>query len=115
MNSTTLAATLLLLVIGGINVFAMYLWNRVNTLIHQTSAEAGRLVGDHVARLYTQYLYNQLLSSGKQSSGPKLIALGNPENDKVIRAAKASDEYTRIESLASYIRGLPVNIVLLMQ
>ena len=115
MNTLSLAATLLLCVIGGVNAFAMYLWNRVNTLIHETSAEAGSLVGDHVGRLYTQYLYNQLMA-GKFSVGPKLVTLGNPERDKVIRAAKGSDEYARIQDLASYIRGLPINIVpLLMQ
>lgn len=115
MNSTALAATLLLLVIGGVNAFAIYLWNRVNTLIHDASAEEGKLVGDHVARLYTQYLYNQLMA-GKFSITPKLVTLGDPERDKVIRAAKASDEYSRIQALASYIRGLPINVVpLLMQ
>lgn len=115
MNSTALAATLLVLVIGGINMFAMYLWNRVNTLVFETSAQERKLVGDQVARLYTQYLYNQL-TTGKFSIGAKLVAIGNPERDKLIRAVKAADEYARIESLASWIRGLPINIVpLLMQ
>ncbi len=115
MNTTALAAIMLLIAIGGINAYAMYLWNRVNTLIYEASANEGKLVGDHVARLYTHYLYNQLLS-GKFFCGPKLVALGNPERNPVIRAAKDSDEYARIEQLASWIRGLPVNIVpLLMQ
>jgi len=103
----SLAVLVIVVLVNGLGV---YVWARLNALIHQTAADTDSLVGDHVARIYTQYLYNQMMA-GKFSATPRMVAIGNPERDRVVRAVKGSDEYERLKSLASYIKGLPINFV----
>jgi hypothetical protein len=92
-----------------VNAYGAYLWNRLNTLVLNTSDELEISVGDNVARLYTQYLYKQIVS-GRFSIGPNVLLIGNPESNKLVRNLKACKEFARLKELAGYIRGLPINL-----
>lgn len=110
MDAVTYFLIVLAAIVLGLNAFALYLRNRLSELVFMKSDEEGALIGDHVGRLYTQYLFGQVMA-GKFPVAPRMMAIGNPERDKVIRAVKASDEYARIRLLANCIPPLPVIFV----
>ena len=84
--SAAVFAAFCLLVLA-VNGFSFYLFNRLRALVLETSAEAESLIGDNVALLYTKYLYSQVMT-GRFFKGPRMVVIGNPERDQVIRAVK---------------------------
>ncbi len=94
-----------------VNGLGAYIWYRLNNVVYDIGG-AESFMGEHSARLYTQYLFIQI-TSGKYSLAPRMETIGNPEADIVIRSVKASDEFGRIQVLAGYIRGLPINWIAL--
>lgn len=110
MDPIAIGITAVLVVILGVNAFGAWLWRRINDLVLELAEQEGKFVGDNVAKHYTNYLFVQI-TSGKFRTGPQMISLGNPENERVVRAVKGSDEFARIRSLAEYIRDVPVLFV----
>lgn len=106
-NAFGLGLCLLFLAVNG---FSFYLWCRLRTLVVKTSAEADALIGDNVAHLYSKYLFSQVMS-GRFFSGSRMVVIGDPERDEVIRAVKGSPEYQRIRQMASYVRDVPINFL----
>lgn len=111
MEPVPFAITVIFLVLLGVNAYGAWLWRRLNDLVLETAASEGKFVGDNVAKHYTNYLFVQITSTNKFRVGPQTMTLGNPENERVVRAVKASDEYARIQEQATYVRGVPILVV----
>jgi hypothetical protein len=109
-NSTTgMLVIAALLAFAIVNALSASIYAQVRNLVVDKSAEENSLVGDRVTGLYAKYLFGQVMAGSFFK--PSLAVLGNPENDRIVRAVKRSDEYKRIQELASWIRNLPINVV----
>ena len=100
----------LCLIVLAVNGFSFYLWCRLRALIVEKSSESDAVIGDNVALLYTKYLFSQVMA-GQFFKGPRMVVIGNPERDQVIRAVKGSPEYQRIRQMASYVKDVPINFL----
>lgn len=94
------------------NLYGLYLWYRIRNLVFKTADEMEKFVGEHVGVIYTRYLYYSI-AVGRCNIVPKMVMQGNPELSPIIKAVKATVEFDRIRELASWIRELPVNLIVL--
>ncbi len=108
MNPTGFLVALAVAVVV-VNGISLYLYNQVLNLVCEKAGEGERLVGDNVARQYAGYLFGQVMAS--KFFTPNKVAIGNPENDRIVRSVKKSAQYTRIVEFASWVRNLPINFV----
>lgn len=97
------------LVLVVVNAFSFSLYNRVLNLVVETAGAKESLVGDNVARLYAKYLFGQVMAGTFFT--PNMVALGNPENDRIVRSVKRAPAFARIRELASWVRNLPINFI----
>lgn len=108
MNPTGFFVALAVAVVA-VNGLSLYLYNQVLNLVCEKAGESERLVGDNVARNYAKYLFGQVMAGSFFT--PNTVAIGNPENDRIVRSVKRSPQYQRIMELASWVRNLPINFV----
>lgn len=109
-NSTTgMLVIAALVAFAVVNLVSAYVYGQVRKLVMDKSSEENSLVGDRVTGLYASYLFGQVMAGAFFK--PSLAVRGNPENDRIVRAVKRSDEYKRIQGLASWVRNLPINVV----
>ncbi|GEM_PF-1958757 len=107
MAGLDLIVILLLAGVVGVNALSYWLFTSLHDLV--LSSEEG-FVGERTAAIYAQYLYAGLMK-GPFFNVPSMIVSGNAETDKLIRSAKASDQYARIARIAEYVKLAPINIV----
>ena len=72
-----------------VNALSAYIYSRLVKLVIDKSSESSNLIGDNVALLYAKYLFGQLMAGSFFT--PNTVVLGNPENDRVVRAVKDTD------------------------
>ena len=95
--------------LGGIvlvNATTVVLWAWIKYLVRT----ADDIISSQTASIYTTYLFRQIME-GRFYRSPRMMAVGNPDRDPVIRAVRGSRQFVTIEWLASYLKEIPVNVV----
>lgn len=97
---------LLFLVVVAINVVSAVLWVWLTFLVKAS----GNYIGDQTAYVYTKLLFTPIMES-RFNPSPNMGAMDNPDRDPVMRAVRSSGQFAVIEWIASWVRSLPLNIV----
>ena len=101
---------LLLLAVALVNIVTLILWHSIYRLVRATDP----LIGDETGAVYARYIFGQLMEGGYLPSR-RMESLGNPTKDQVIRSVKSSDGYAIVASIASAIKHVPLNFVLMFK
>lgn len=89
-----------------VNVTSTALWFWLQSLVRS----ADPILSFRTASMYTTILFKQIMES-RFYRAPSAMTLGNPNRDPIIRAVRGMDQFATIETVASYIKELPINFV----
>lgn len=95
-----------ILIVMAVNATSIAVWFLLRKLV----LSADDHIGDETAKLYTNYLFANIMKGGFYA-GPSTAAAGNPDKNRVIRAVTSSNDYQSAKRLASLVRNLPINVV----
>lgn len=102
----TMFITAIAAVILVVNLVSMSLWFWLKSIVRSVDD----VVSDETAGRYATYLYGTMMA-GRTDGAPRMVALGNPDRDPIVRAVRSSKEYEIVEWVASWVGALPINFV----